>query len=59
MDEWTFGQYLDRDTALETLKNHWDTWFTEADFAAIAAAKWGSVRQPVKHNADLLAASTT
>lgn len=38
VDEWTFGQFQDQKTALNTLKNHWDTWITESDFAAIAAA---------------------
>ena len=38
VDEWTFGQLQDRETALKTLQNHWDTWITESDFAAIAAA---------------------
>jgi len=28
----------DRTTAQQKLKAHWDTWVTEADFAAIAAA---------------------
>ena len=38
VDEWTFGQYQDPGVATATLRNHWDTWITEADFAAIAAA---------------------
>ncbi|KAF8634880.1 hypothetical protein AX15_000634 [Amanita polypyramis BW_CC] len=38
VDEWTFGLYQDSTTALNTLKNHWNTWITESDFAAIAAA---------------------
>ena len=38
MDEWTFGQYQNHNTALNTLRNHWNTWITESDFAAIAAA---------------------
>jgi glucan 1,3-beta-glucosidase len=38
IDEWTFGQYQDRSVASTVLKIHWDTWITEADFAAIAAA---------------------
>ncbi|KAF8625182.1 hypothetical protein AX15_005491, partial [Amanita polypyramis BW_CC] len=42
VDEWTFGLYQDSTTALNTLKNHWNTWITESDFAAIAAA--GSYR---------------
>jgi aryl-phospho-beta-D-glucosidase BglC (GH1 family) len=38
VDEWTFGQYQDHAVALETLTNHWNTWITETDFQAIAAA---------------------
>ena len=38
VDEYTFGQYQDHNTAFNALKNHWDTWITESDFAAIAAA---------------------
>jgi glucan 1,3-beta-glucosidase len=38
IDEWTFCQYQDRTKATATLKAHWNTWITEADFAAIAAA---------------------
>lgn len=36
VDEWTFCQYQDYDTAQAALKNHWDTWFTEDDFAKIS-----------------------
>ncbi|KAE9383458.1 glycoside hydrolase, partial [Gymnopus androsaceus JB14] len=38
VDEWTFGQLQNHGTALAALQNHWNTWITEADFAAIAAA---------------------
>lgn len=38
IDEYTFGQYQDRETAQSALQHHWDTFFTEGDFAAIAAA---------------------
>ena len=38
VDEWTFGALQNRNTAQQTLTNHWNTWITEADFAAIAAA---------------------
>ena len=44
VDEWTFCEAQDRGTAESTLQNHWNTWITESDFAAIAAA--GSVRAP-------------
>ncbi|KAI0281199.1 exo-1-3-beta-glucanase [Russula aff. rugulosa BPL654] len=40
VDEWTFGQYQDSSVALATLTEHWDTWITEGDFQAIAAAGW-------------------
>ena len=38
VDEWTFTQYQDRNTAQATLVNHWDTWITEADLKSIAGA---------------------
>ncbi|KAM6499799.1 glycoside hydrolase family 5 protein [Amanita muscaria] len=38
VDEWTFGQLQEKTIATKTLKDHWDTWITEVDFAAIAAA---------------------
>ena len=38
IDEWTFGQYQDEVTARSVLQNHWDSFYTESDFAAIAAA---------------------
>ena len=38
VDEWTFGLYQDPGVALATLTQHWHTWITESDFAAIAAA---------------------
>ncbi|KAH7886065.1 glycoside hydrolase family 5 protein [Phlebopus sp. FC_14] len=47
VDEWTFGQYQDYNTALGVLQNHWDTWITESDFAAIAAAGLNHVRLPI------------
>ncbi|KAM6498669.1 exo-beta-1,3-glucanase [Amanita muscaria] len=47
VDEWTFGLYQDRTTALNTLTNHWNTWITESDFAAIAAAGLNHVRLPI------------
>lgn len=42
IDEYTFGQYQDRNTAFSKLKAHWDSWITELDFKAIAAAGWVS-----------------
>ncbi|KAJ8474805.1 hypothetical protein ONZ45_g15825 [Pleurotus djamor] len=47
IDEWTFGQFQDRTAAAAKLKQHWDTWITEADFAAIAAAGLNHVRLPI------------
>ncbi|KAF8808109.1 exo-1,3-beta-glucanase [Phlegmacium glaucopus] len=47
VDEFTFGQFQDRTTALNTLENHWNTWITESDFAAIAAAGLNHVRLPI------------
>ncbi|KAF9225500.1 glycoside hydrolase family 5 protein [Gyrodon lividus] len=47
VDEWTFGQYQDYNTALSVLQNHWDTWITANDFAAIAAAGLNHVRLPI------------
>jgi len=47
IDEWTFGQLQDRTTALNVLTNHWNTWITESDFAAIAAAGLNHVRLPI------------
>ncbi len=38
VDEWTFGQLQNYDTALSVLTNHWETFYTETDFANIAAA---------------------
>ncbi|KAF8971705.1 glycoside hydrolase family 5 protein [Flammula alnicola] len=47
VDEYTFGQYQNHAQALPILKKHWDTWITEADFAAIAAAGLNHVRLPI------------
>ncbi|RDB29660.1 Glucan 1,3-beta-glucosidase [Hypsizygus marmoreus] len=47
IDEYTFGQFQDRTKAANTLKSHWDTWITEADFRAIAAAGLNHVRIPI------------
>lgn len=44
VDEYTFGQYQDGDKAQSILENHWDTWITEDDFAAIANAGLNHVR---------------
>jgi aryl-phospho-beta-D-glucosidase BglC (GH1 family) len=47
VDEWTFGSLQSRSTATAALTNHWNTWITEADFAAIAAAGLNHVRLPI------------
>ncbi|KAI0635955.1 glycoside hydrolase [Trametes polyzona] len=47
IDEYTFGQMLDHDYALDVLQNHWATWITEDDFAAIKAAGLNHVRMQV------------
>ncbi|KAF8527568.1 exo-beta-1,3-glucanase [Hysterangium stoloniferum] len=47
IDEFTFGQFVDRDTAASVLQDHWNTWITESDFAAIAAAGLNHVRLPI------------
>ncbi|WWD19081.1 hypothetical protein CI109_103539 [Kwoniella shandongensis] len=47
IDEYTFGQYQDYNTAHNALVNHWNTWFTEDDFAQIAAAGLNHVRIPI------------
>ncbi|KAF9469829.1 exo-1,3-beta-glucanase [Collybia nuda] len=47
IDEYTFGQFQDRTKATAALQNHWDTWITQADFKAIAAAGLNHVRIPI------------
>ncbi|KAH0591089.1 Glucan 1,3-beta-glucosidase [Termitomyces sp. J132] len=47
IDEYTFGQFQDHAKALSTLKAHWDSWITESDFQAIAAAGLNHVRLPI------------
>ncbi|KAG2368843.1 glycoside hydrolase family 5 protein [Suillus spraguei] len=47
VDEWTFGEYQDHNTAQTALQNHWNTWITESDFKAIAAAGLNHVRLPI------------
>ncbi|KAI9511872.1 exo-beta-1,3-glucanase [Russula earlei] len=47
VDEWTFGALQDGSTAQQALIAHWDSWITEADFAAIAAANLNHVRVPI------------
>ncbi|KAK0237033.1 exo-beta-1,3-glucanase [Armillaria nabsnona] len=47
VDEWTFCEYQDTDTARKVLTEHWNTWITEPDFADIAAAGLNHVRIPI------------
>ncbi|KAF8215877.1 glycoside hydrolase family 5 protein [Mycena galopus ATCC 62051] len=47
VDEWTFGQLQSKATATAALTTHWNTWITESDFEAIAAAKLNHVRLPI------------
>ncbi|GLB40440.1 putative brix [Lyophyllum shimeji] len=47
VDEYTMGQLLDSQTAQKILKQHWETWITEDDFAAIKAAGLNHVRIPL------------
>lgn len=44
VDEFAFGQMQDYQDALNVLVQHWDTWITEEDFIAIAAAGLTHVR---------------
>jgi glucan 1,3-beta-glucosidase len=44
VDEFTFGQMQEYQAALNVLVQHWDTWLTEEDFIAIAAAGLTHVR---------------
>ncbi|KAJ6520131.1 glycoside hydrolase family 5 protein [Mycena sanguinolenta] len=47
VDEWTFGSLQSKATATAALAAHWNTWITESDFAAIAAAGLNHVRLPI------------
>ncbi|KAI0250270.1 glycoside hydrolase [Lactifluus subvellereus] len=47
VDEYTFGQLQDPNTALAALKQHWDTWITEDDFIEMAAAGLTHIRLPI------------
>ncbi|KAG6820953.1 hypothetical protein H0H93_009189 [Arthromyces matolae] len=59
VDEYTLGQLLDSSTALNILQNHWDTWITEDDFAAISAAGLNHVRIPLGYWSVPLTSSDT
>jgi len=47
VDEYTFGELQDADSALSVLQQHWETWITEDDFKAIQAAGLNHVRIPL------------
>jgi glucan 1,3-beta-glucosidase len=47
VDEYTFCQVLGYERAEAQLKQHWDTWFTEADFARFKASGLNTVRLPI------------
>ncbi|KIM39880.1 glycoside hydrolase family 5 protein [Hebeloma cylindrosporum] len=59
VDEFTLGQFLDEQTALTILNNHWSTWITEDDFAQISAAGLTHVRIPIGYWSIPLTASDT
>ena len=48
-DETAFCVQLGREAASRRLREHWDTWITEADFAWIADHGFNAVRIPVGH----------
>ena len=47
VDEYHYCQYLGHDVAKERLVNHWDTFYTEKDFASIASLGFNMVRIPI------------
>ncbi|EJC98755.1 exo-beta-1,3-glucanase [Fomitiporia mediterranea MF3/22] len=47
VDEWTFCQFQSKGSAQAALQKHWNTFYTEADFQAIAAAGLNHVRLPI------------
>ncbi|KAF2865103.1 glycoside hydrolase superfamily [Massariosphaeria phaeospora] len=46
-DEYTLGQKLGHDAALQILRKHWDTWATWEDFSKIARSGFNLVRIPI------------
>ncbi|KAJ7158774.1 glycoside hydrolase family 5 protein [Mycena filopes] len=59
VDEYTFGSLQDSATASSVLQNHWATWITEDDFAAMAGAGLNHVRIPYGYWSVPLSASDT
>ena len=47
VDEYTYSAALGKDEALSRLSDHWNTWITQDDFNAIAAAGLNHVRIPI------------
>ena len=47
MDEYTLGQTLGKDAALDMLRAHWDSWCTWTDFQRIQQAGFNLVRIPI------------
>lgn len=47
VDEYHYTQKLGKEAAQTALEAHWLTWYTEADFQAIAAAGVNTVRIPI------------
>lgn len=47
VDEYTYCQALGQPEATSRLTQHWNTWITQADFQAIAAAGLNHVRIPI------------
>ncbi|KAF8227308.1 exo-beta-1,3-glucanase [Tricholoma matsutake] len=59
VDEFTLGQMLDSQTAMNILHKHWDTWITEDDLVAIKAAGLNHVRIPLGYWSVPLTSSNT
>ena len=47
VDEFTLGQKLGQDAALEILRKHWDSWVTWEDFKKIKDSGFNLVRIPI------------
>ncbi|KIK63051.1 glycoside hydrolase family 5 protein [Collybiopsis luxurians FD-317 M1] len=59
IDEYTLGMNTNYNDTLAVLQNHWDTWITEDDFAAISAAGLNHVRIPLGYWSVPLPSSAT
>lgn len=47
VDEYHYTQYLGKELATDRLEEHWSSWYTEDDFAAIAGTGLNMVRIPI------------